>query len=264
MTVQRTSRPIVGYRCWVAHRGRLRAAGWDDYWSSGVLEARCGEDHPHQAPDRDCTCGIYVCDSQETALRYSRWRHRWRPWLRGEKLVFGAVQLWGGPGRPVIVGELYRDRRGRSGLQYRAPYARIIALADGPHARRAGKALGVPVVHPDYLEAFAREVGGEQLRPPDATARALPGAAENVANALRRAAKTTGRQLGPVSWLSLRALARFAWWLLWWTVRIAWYVACRLVFLTFKTIGLIFLALIALAGYALGQSSPRRQTRRSW
>ena len=72
----------------------------------------------------------------------------------------GAVQLWGERGRPVIVGEL-RDGRG---LQYRAAFGRVVALADSRLARRIAPGLGVPVVPAETLELYAREFG-DQLRP---------------------------------------------------------------------------------------------------
>jgi len=161
-------------------------------------------------------------------------------------VVVGAVQLWGAPGRPVIVGELRRDRRGRSGLQYRAPYARIVALARSPHAERAGRALGVPVVDPAYLEAFAREVGGIQLRssPADHTV-----AAEG--RPPTPAPPAQGR-LGPACWLVLTSLARVTWWLLKWSLRIAWWLTRRIVWTT-------VLVLVAVVGHALEQ--PQRRNR---
>ncbi len=215
MIAQRTSAPIVGYRCWVAHRGRLRSATAEDYWPAGVLEARCGDGQPHLAPEATCRCGIHVCYSHETALRYH-------------------------------VGELRRDRRGRSGLQYRAPYARIVALARSPHAERAGRALGVPVVDPAYLEAFAREVGGIQLRssPADHTV-----AAEG--RPPTPAPPAQGR-LGPACWLVLTSLARVTWWLLKWSLRIAWWLTRRIVWTT-------VLVLVAVVGHALEQ--PQRRNR---
>src|SRR5437660_4852919 len=50
--------PLVGYRCWVAERGRLRSATSSEYWPGGILEARCGENEPHAAPEITCRCGI--------------------------------------------------------------------------------------------------------------------------------------------------------------------------------------------------------------
>ncbi len=237
--------PIVGYRCWVVERGRLRCATSNEYWPGGILEARCGENEPHAAPEITCRCGIHGCDSHETALRYREQRHRWRPWLRAENVVVGAVQMWGGPGRPVIVGELYRDRRGRSGLQYRAPYARIVALAKSPQAERAARTLGVPVVEPQYLEAFAREVGGVQLRPPTG---GVEGAALERA---REALSGFADELVPLSWQTVRVLARATLWLLWRLARVTWWISSRIAWLT-------ILALVAVVGHLLEQTTPRR------
>jgi hypothetical protein len=278
--------PLVGYRCWVAERGRLRCATSDELWPGGIFEARCGDDAPHAAPEITCQCGIFGCDSHQTALRYRDHRRRWRPWLRAQPVVVGAVQLWGGPGRPVIVGELRPDRRGRTGLQYRAPYARIVALARSPHAERAGRALGVPVVESQYLEAFAREMGGVQLRPPAAgedapavrgpnerspvaPAGARPGPLAVVrsvrsvrsarpvdallaAGSAREAAAVLGRELPPLLWLALCALARAAVLLLWTAARVTWWI-------TWRAAWLAALALVAVLGHLLEETSPRRK-----
>jgi hypothetical protein len=240
--------PIVGYRCWVVERGRLRCATSKQYWPGGILEARCDENEPHAAPEITCRCGIHGCDSQATALRYrDHWR-RWRPWLWTEEVVIGAVQMWGAPGRPVIVGELYPDRHGRTGLQYRAPYARIVALAKTPRAERIGQALAVPVVEKEYLEAFAREVGGVQLRPP---AGGGEGAAGPAASRVRDAAAGFVQELAPLSWHTLLVLARGMWWLLWRVARVAWWISWRIVWLT-------VLAVVAVVGHLLEQTAPRR------
>jgi hypothetical protein len=71
--------------------------------------------------------------------------------------VLGAVQLWGERGRPVMVGELMDGR----GLQYRAPYGRVVALADGRLARKIAPRLGVPLVAARALELYAREFGDQ-------------------------------------------------------------------------------------------------------
>jgi len=258
--------PLVGYRCWVAERGRLRSATSSEYWPGGILEARCGENEPHAAPEITCRCGIHVCDSHQTALRYRDDRRRWRPWLRAETVVVGAVQVWGGPGRPVIVGELQPDRRGRTGLQYRAPYARIVALAKSPQAEQAGRTLGVPVVEEQYLEAYAREVGGVQLRPPAEAPAAGP--TEPVrgrwARSLRsvrsvrslptarQAAVVLAAELGPVLWQAVCTFARVSWWLLWRLARVTWWISWRAAWLA-------ALALVAVMGHLLEQTTPRRK-----
>src|SRR5437763_13489010 len=100
--VQRTEAPVVGYRCWVARGGGLRSTTSEDVWSRGVVEARCGDNEPHQAPSPDFGCGIHVCDSPDTALRYLERRQRWRPCLWRDKPGVGAVQLWGAAERPGL------------------------------------------------------------------------------------------------------------------------------------------------------------------
>jgi hypothetical protein len=232
---QRTEAPIVGYRCWVADRGRLRSATSDDVWPDGVLEARCGDHESHEAPDPTCSCGIHVCDSAQTVRRYLERRQRWRPWLWRDELVVGAVQLWGSRERPVIVGELRPDWRGRAGLQYRAPYARIIALADGAgRAAEIGRALGVPVVRDDYLESYARE-HGVQLP-------ALTSVSEGAWRRVGVVALEVARVAGPIVWHAGKLLCRLAWWLLKVVCRLAW---------------LVLLVSIQVLGHALG-AAPRR------
>jgi hypothetical protein len=79
----------------------------------------------------------------------------WRAPAQERHRVWGAVQLWGSPDCPVIVGELADG----AGFQYRARYGRVIALASSPPARKAAPRLGVPVVPAEWLELYACEFG---------------------------------------------------------------------------------------------------------
>lgn len=169
MITQRTEAPVIGYRWWrVTLFGNLRAAGPSVRWpnSSGVMEALCAHERHHRAPAADCSCGIAACNDLETARRLLRHWHRWLPWTRLQRHVLGAVLVWGDTGRPVIVGEVRPDLYGRAGLQFRAPFARIVALSGGRRVARLARKLGVPIVRrADYLEAVAREIsGGVQLK----------------------------------------------------------------------------------------------------
>jgi hypothetical protein len=231
--IERTSAPLVAFRAWrVTRRGRFNSLVAGEHWpASGIAEAGCLQPAPgmvsHQAPVGGCRCGLYAVDSLATLRRYLRRHLRWRPRLLDD-VVIGAVQLWGGRGRPVIVGEL----RGRPGLQFRAPFGRVLALAEGPRARRAGELLGVPVVAADLLEAVGREYGGVQLRPPAATGRALQARSERsrvAAEGLARLTVIAGRGLRlarrhgwPLLRVLLWGLLRLTWFLAVWTLRIAW------------------------------------------
>jgi hypothetical protein len=181
-----------------------------------VVEARCA--HPghlaHQAPAVRCSCGIYALDSLATVHRAVRW-FRQRHWgLRGA-VVFGAVQLWGGPGRPVVVGEL----AGRPGLQYRAPYARMVALADSGRAAKVGEQLGIPVVRAEGLELYAREFG-EQLHPPPASGVTI--LAGRAARLGARLAWAGARWAAPLLLAGVRHAARLAWALTKWAAPHVW------------------------------------------
>jgi hypothetical protein len=228
----RTSGPVVAFREFEVRRGQLFSLAAKQAWTAGTADARCERVHPgrmpHLAPAPGCTCGVHGVDSLATLERYLRWHDRGR--LFGGRRVTGAVLIWGSPGRPVLAGEL---RRG-SGLQFRAPHAQVVALADSRLARRVGKRMNVPVVSRAGLEVFAREVsGGVQLRPGAATEAAAepadqvpavrreePSVAQAItvlAKALLRLVWAIVRGSGFVAWTVLRC---FGYSLVWLTPRV--------------------------------------------
>jgi hypothetical protein len=167
--VKKAAAPLVGYRVWNVRNRRLESVssvGWYGVWNGAVAEAYCfntaGMAPPHDAPVKRCRCGIYAVDSMRTAL--GMYPNTLRSGVLGQRdgCVVGAVQLWGSGDRAVVVGEI----SDRWGLQYRAPFARVIALAADEYglAASVGESLGIPVVPPQTIEWYARE-HGEQLRP---------------------------------------------------------------------------------------------------
>jgi hypothetical protein len=191
-----TQEPVVGFRAYRARAGRLYSlSGELSEWLPGAtVDARCevpGNRVPHQAPARGCHCGAYAVDSLATLDRYLDHHLGWKPWRRGE-IVLAAVQLWGAPGRRVIVGEAKRGR----GLAIRAPHMRILALASSRKAERVARATGLPVVAREHLELVARDRGGVQLRP---------------------AERQRGRQVtadSSIDWSDLVWLGQGTWWCL--------------------------------------------------
>lgn len=258
----RTPAPVIGYRAFVARRRGLRSLAFGlDYWPAEGREAFCAEtgrgSMAHTAPAPGCSCGLYALSSIAGARRYAREFRRWRPSLLGRP-VLAAVLLWSAPGRPMIVGEL----ADRPGLQYRAPYGRVLALADdGRHARRAAARLGLPVVRPDYLSALSAEIAGNAVHLADPRA-----GADAVRSARRFAARTR-----PQAALALPALAGLALWSLLWLARAVWwalpvlgrlavlglYLLARLGWLVLR---LVFLVLLVMVDAVL----PRPAQRRNW
>ena len=201
----RVTAPLVAYRVWNVQGGRLESVtnvGWYGVWNGSVAEAYCFSSSlgpPHEAPAKRCRCGIYAVDSLRTALSLFPNTLRSGVGPRDSGSVVGAVQLWGAPARPVVVGEV----SDRWGLQYRAPFARVIALAADEQglSARVGETLGVPVVPPQTLEWYAREYG-EQLHP--------------------RVQRTNGQWAAFGMKVAAMALARLAWRLARWAAPRVW------------------------------------------
>jgi hypothetical protein len=177
-------RTLVGFRIFRERRGELHsltpAAGGRERWpAGGIVNAACEQPArgqvPHLAPANGCRCGVYAVDSMATLRRTLSHFWFWRLRAAGNT-VTAAVQVWGSPGRPVIVGEL----RGAPGYQYRAPHMRVLALADSPAARRVARRHGMPVLPAAGLEPYARE-HGTQMRPGRTERKAVAATARPVA-----------------------------------------------------------------------------------
>ncbi len=91
--------PILGWRVWKVQRGRLYSTVFGTLWPERTrLEARCGiggRSSPgglrgvHDAPARDCDCGIYALKSREDAMFLAR------QIMRPDIAAVGRVSLWG-------------------------------------------------------------------------------------------------------------------------------------------------------------------------
>jgi hypothetical protein len=276
-TPQRTDTAVVAYRVFRVRAGaKLTSATHADVWTADLHEATCSLGQPHQAPHFGCHCGIHAFGSLATAERYST--RRWRLWPGlSSSTVIGAVLLWSGPSRPIVGGELAassRVRTGRRPLQYRAPYAQLIALMDdGETSRRVAGRLAVPALpkldaagRPAF-ERFVREHGTEleavaetAPRRPTPAAPAMrpaadqrPGILSSLAGAIarqrgrrRHAPLVVGLALGLVllaagrlSWLVLRPTLRASWWLTWWGLRVGLAVLLFCVLLPLSFLGLV-------------------------
>ncbi len=154
------TRFAIGYRAWLVDRsGELRSINGHVWWPRGLaLDARCDRQQAHLAPAFGCTCGTYAFDSVRSLRVYMEVAAREFGWTAASRrnIVTGAVRLWGVAQRPLIVGDF------PGGYQYRSPFAQPIVLAEGPSAMLAAGANGLPVVDLPSLEAYAREVCGEQ------------------------------------------------------------------------------------------------------
>jgi hypothetical protein len=110
--------PIVGWRVWKVAQGCLYSMVFGTLWPERVrLEARCGlggRSSPgglrgvHDAPSRDCDCGIYALKSQADALFLAQ------QMATPSVAAVGRVSLWG---------RVVETERG-----YRAQYAYIYDL----------------------------------------------------------------------------------------------------------------------------------------
>lgn len=156
--MNRLLRPLVAYRAFLAEGGELYALSGHRRWGAGVVTARCDVGKDHSAPHRRCECGLYGVSSLALARRAMRRATRFHPWKRG-KVVYGVVRYWGGDHDPVALDAL----RG-GGVQVRAPFAQLAALARTELAVPLARRLGVPVVEEPYLGPWAREtLDGEVL-----------------------------------------------------------------------------------------------------
>lgn len=99
---------VLGFRTWIVENGLLKAAGVKEAWPSSEMEAVCVAGKitgslihtpGHQAPQKDCTCGIYANHSFYLA------RHNAKTWRLP---IVGAVA---GAGRMEIHADGYRCQK---------------------------------------------------------------------------------------------------------------------------------------------------------
>lgn len=120
--VERGSRlPLVGWRAWWLHDGRLHSWNLNYVWPAGTVEAECRLGGPresarpprHQAPGAYCHCGLWALWTLSTCLeRARRERLLMAP---GYFPVVGVISAWG----EVAI-------HGREG--FRAQYAQVSCL----------------------------------------------------------------------------------------------------------------------------------------
>jgi hypothetical protein len=87
---------LIGWRVWCVvetrHGLRLASVIKDELWPLGEeLVAHCAADADHDAPQQECTCGIYAAREPATVWTYLRGRDD-PPVVRR---VLGRVALWG-------------------------------------------------------------------------------------------------------------------------------------------------------------------------
>lgn len=93
--------PLVGWRAWWLHRGRLHSWNLDYVWPAGTARAECRagrliEPHPpvsHQAPGQLCHCGFWALWDLSACLDRAR-RERVLP-APGHIPVIGVITGWG-------------------------------------------------------------------------------------------------------------------------------------------------------------------------
>ena len=137
--------PILGWRAWKVHRGRLYSTVWGNLWPERTrLEARCGlggRSSPgglrgmHDAPALQCDCGIYALKTREDALYLAR------QITAPDISAIGRVSLWG---RVVETQRGYRAQYGyvydvmllgaseADAREIRAQYAVDVSVAAAP------------------------------------------------------------------------------------------------------------------------------------
>jgi hypothetical protein len=172
--------PLYGLRTWtvVGERGHERLTGphsatpWPD--GGGWLQATCGQDPAHSAPEHDCVCGI----------------HAWHPDARSARRVLAARRDVAGvvesSGAVEIHPEGFRAQRGR-------PAALVVTPGrNGALIRRLAEAYDAEVADvsgPGELVEWCRErrIG---LEPPVVEELIGPAAAEEWRRGQRRQRRT--------------------------------------------------------------------------
>jgi hypothetical protein len=138
--------PVIAFRAWKLLDGELMSPYVPCRWDGPVLHAGCYPANrtllfgrgwlvaPHEAPHRDCRCGIHAYHRPGRQAYYGEFE-----WVEG------VVSLWG------------RIEAHRDGL--RAQHARVCALAARPAAEAIAGRLGVEIVARDQLEEAAAGYG---------------------------------------------------------------------------------------------------------
>lgn len=147
--------PLLGFRAWVVHGGRIKPTGMGgDVWRGGAeVRAECVRGSDHRAPSAACECGLYGWHSFKALMHDHQ---ATRPVT--SPFVLGAV---------VARGRMEIHQRG-----FRAEYMRPVLFTNLPgeqeRARQEGridvwrlaKLLGgIRVVGPDEIETVAQEYG---------------------------------------------------------------------------------------------------------
>lgn len=130
------------------HEGLLRSPIQDDYWPGGIAtQAAC--EKGHDAPEYDCTCGIYAMrEAVGLFPPHVQLRYLWG----SEIMLFGEVALWG----KVIE----HDNGFRATYAY--PTRIYLPQTLWPYAKTLGKLYDVPT-HAYPAEVFAYGPAMSQL-----------------------------------------------------------------------------------------------------
>ena len=134
---------VLGVRAWqVRGDGRLCSIYWPAKWEPGINHARCLPEaslrtDDHEAPQANCTCGIYAhTDMNDRELAF----------LDRPNVVLGTIAAWG------------RIEHEPSG--FRAQSARLLALGRSRRRdttqRRSAIRYGVPLLPMSELASYSR------------------------------------------------------------------------------------------------------------
>jgi hypothetical protein len=100
-TLQLSPAPLVGWRAWWLHDGRLHSWNLNYVWSSGPVRAECQAgrllDPPvpprHDAPGHYCKCGLWALWTLSACLEKAR--HERLLMAPGYFPVIGVISAWG-------------------------------------------------------------------------------------------------------------------------------------------------------------------------
>ncbi len=153
--------PVLGWRCWavlepqslqvdrsnakefvrLVREGRterdlfaakLAGVGYSSFWSLTPVQAICNQNTSHEAPHRDCQCGIWALKDEATmreqlahyASQYSG------------RMAYGQVQLWG---------RVFEHQRGFRG-QYAKPVSLTVVGCDPETVEALGAFYGCEAI----------------------------------------------------------------------------------------------------------------------